>query len=735
MRRANWLFMLVWATAVQAESPPLAGSPLSSFGLATMNDTRVVRLQNVAGDSRVDLLTVRPRGLGRPPLLDFHERRDRIPRQTFGLAPPGADTNPRPGYGVPQPLDVGGPVLDVQGLFIPGGVIGAGRDLVVLLGGETPVLRSLRNRDPDTSPRFSPLGSLAIPGATRLHYPVQVPVPPGAPGFVNLPLAVSTADGGVAVVRFDGSGSASVVLGALPHPGGARDVLYLLNLPGIPVALLTLGAGEPWLWTPVGEGWSGSPIALPGKPAAVATHGLLGEFDGATGLDLVVAFDNGTVWRWNAETPTVDSPPVRWGAAAAVTSGLRTTELVEMLTGPIGASVSALVVAGSPESRVFLATPGTPGQPFGPVAQRLPAARTAFGDFGIGLLVLASDPGGLTVYERAEAVNDETPFSVEFDTDEPIPVAGQTGGGGVFEVTVRSNKTAAMRYGVGIAHQTVPDGEWLGSGARRLADMTPSDFFPQIVGIFAEGLSRETYAAVFNMTPPTRINAIRLYEVIPDNIPNEFDVVPAPVRDPPPERAAFLLPPECLPDRTEPSARICLAECYNRIPVPASLAAPPSPGTKASSSLFTSDDLALLRRFRDGVLAASPKGRDYDAMYYELSPAIYRAVLRRPSRLLEFVAARDAWLPAIRSLVDGDGSHPIDAAMLDRLDALAEFMVLDTDPALSATLADEYRRLDPRSLEGQTMDALHARFVALPTREVFGSGFEAGGASAVANTR
>ena len=70
MRRGNWLFMLLWAGTAQAETPPLVSSALS-LDVYAATDTRVMRLQNVIGDSRADLLMVRPLGATQPATLTF----------------------------------------------------------------------------------------------------------------------------------------------------------------------------------------------------------------------------------------------------------------------------------------------------------------------------------------------------------------------------------------------------------------------------------------------------------------------------------------------------------------------------------------------------------------------------------------------------------------------------------------------------------------------------------------
>lgn len=143
--------------------------------------------------------------------------------------------------------------------------------------------------------------------------------------------------------------------------------------------------------------------------------------------------------------------------------------------------------------------------------------------------------------------------------------------------------------------------------------------------------------------------------------------------------------------------------------------------TFAGSARDVDADLTLLRRLRDERLAASPGGAHYIGLYQSLQPALWRASFRSPLFASELLQLKEAWMPAVASLVDGDGSAPISAAMLTQLEAvLSRYQVYAEEP-LRAAIVHERRALDLDSLVGRPVLELEQRWAGSP---LFRDGFD-----------
>jgi hypothetical protein len=138
----------------------------------------------------------------------------------------------------------------------------------------------------------------------------------------------------------------------------------------------------------------------------------------------------------------------------------------------------------------------------------------------------------------------------------------------------------------------------------------------------------------------------------------------------------------------------------------------------------TAGQVQTLRDFRDGVLRDTPKGREYEGFYERFEGELYRVTLSEPTFFLELKAAKDAWMPAMESLVSGTGDALITAEMADQMDVVFDHFRSRGSRALRETIEAEYAQLDPRAFIGQPIDALRDQWETLLPAVVFESGFE-----------
>jgi len=644
--------------------PGLVQSGLRSASLEQIaRDATTLRVQNVAGDSRVDLLIVRPDANGQT-LLEIWERRDldgseNFLRSTDSPLPPSA--------------------LDVWGLYVPGGVVGGSRDVAVLGTGSANNLRFFRNRGPSAEPRFEPLTAVSVPGATRLHYFPLAPIPPGAPGYRAFPLVATTGGENFWIISIEDNGS--VLPQAVNHPGGAAHALVLDPPGSTHPMVLSLGAPPARLWQRgAGGTYSAQSVVLNGLVATDrVVEGIAAYVDGNAFPELVLALADGRVLRWDGQAGS----PISWGAAQTVATGLDVADMAELaVDGSEGPLSALLIAAGGPGfdgSRLHVVDASQPGRPYRSGWQPLPNARSIAGDIGTPTVFLGRRDGGVTALDRGETSANDTGNSVGWADFAPLPMVTNGSVGLALPEVTTLNPLAARRRVVVVATESAN-----GSGA---------------------------ISSDHPLNAQARRHTISPF-VVPSSLPIEFFLqlqqFDLPVREPR-SRPAYRISAEC--------TLACLAVCVRQARPPASLVARTTNGE---------DDLATLTRFRDEVLSQSAKGREYTAQYQRHSNEAYRAIVTSPSGMIDVLAAQRAWMPAIRSLVDGDGSALISQAMVDRLDLMAQHFILNADPAFAAVIEREYRLLEPRELVGQSITEVRQRVEQLPTLKVLRSGFEAG---------
>jgi hypothetical protein len=118
---------------------------------------------------------------------------------------------------------------------------------------------------------------------------------------------------------------------------------------------------------------------------------------------------------------------------------------------------------------------------------------------------------------------------------------------------------------------------------------------------------------------------------------------------------------------------------------------------------ITGEDLEILGRYRDEVLAASPGGDYYIALYEDYSADVMAAVVREPTLFHRVAEVQELWVPAIAAQVDGAGASFIITA--DMQAALLDLMgKLEThgSPDLAQLVADFRTELDLENIAGNT---------------------------------
>jgi len=87
--------------------------------------------------------------------------------------------------------------------------------------------------------------------------------------------------------------------------------------------------------------------------------------------------------------------------------------------------------------------------------------------------------------------------------------------------------------------------------------------------------------------------------------------------------------------------------------------------------------------------------------------------------------AKDVWMPAVDSLVNGDGSAVIDSSMLAEMDRVFDHFRTFGGRSLRRAIDENYALLGPRDFEGRTIGELAAHWAALaPPPTVFDDGFD-----------
>ena len=135
----------------------------------------------------------------------------------------------------------------------------------------------------------------------------------------------------------------------------------------------------------------------------------------------------------------------------------------------------------------------------------------------------------------------------------------------------------------------------------------------------------------------------------------------------------------------------------------------------------TPAEVQLLRRLRDERLASSQEGLALIELYQNLQLDLYLATFAEPSFYGDLWRLKDAWMPAVSSLVDGDGSLPVSAEMQQRLNAvLLRFELLGTE-ALRAAIHSQRVSLQLDRLQDRPVADFQLRWEQGP---VFADGFD-----------
>jgi hypothetical protein len=129
---------------------------------------------------------------------------------------------------------------------------------------------------------------------------------------------------------------------------------------------------------------------------------------------------------------------------------------------------------------------------------------------------------------------------------------------------------------------------------------------------------------------------------------------------------------------------------------------PPGGGCAATAAVEETPDaveaLALLYRFRDGVLSRSDRGRQYVAQFYQFSREAVGLMLSDPGLLVQTRAQLQRYIPVIRSLVE-TGQATVRPGDLNEVERLIEAFRSSGSPALRRTL-EQFRR-DLRDRQAQ----------------------------------
>lgn len=125
-------------------------------------------------------------------------------------------------------------------------------------------------------------------------------------------------------------------------------------------------------------------------------------------------------------------------------------------------------------------------------------------------------------------------------------------------------------------------------------------------------------------------------------------------------------------------------------------------------------EITLLQRLRDERMAISAGGQYYIDLYETLTLDLYGATFVDSSFYRELWDLKDAWMPAVANLVDGDGQMPVNADMQSRLqDVLLRFQS-DGSPALREAIEVERRALDLDRIAGRPIGWLQQRWESTP---------------------
>ncbi len=135
----------------------------------------------------------------------------------------------------------------------------------------------------------------------------------------------------------------------------------------------------------------------------------------------------------------------------------------------------------------------------------------------------------------------------------------------------------------------------------------------------------------------------------------------------------------------------------------------------------TAAQVEQLRQLRDERMAASAAGARYIALYESLQVDLWEATFVDPRFYLRLWALKDAWMPAIDNLVDGDGQMLVSASMQELLDEVLARYSAHGSQRLQQAIDDEIRALDLHQLQGHPIAQFQQRWEASP---LFRNGFD-----------
>lgn len=177
-----------------------------------------------------------------------------------------------------------------------------------------------------------------------------------------------------------------------------------------------------------------------------------------------------------------------------------------------------------------------------------------------------------------------------------------------------------------------------------------------------------------------------------------------------------------MPDRDEGSCPFCVKACVVvgdcRCIV---VEGDPRGATLSGQFMGTLAELQQLRRLRDERLLETAAGRHYVDLYLALQQDLYTAIFAEPRFYFDLWQLKDGWMPALHSLLDGDGSHPVDAAMQQQLSETLSRMAALASPRLREAIDAERRALGLDQLQDRPIAELQARWEDSP---LFADGFQ-----------
>lgn len=138
---------------------------------------------------------------------------------------------------------------------------------------------------------------------------------------------------------------------------------------------------------------------------------------------------------------------------------------------------------------------------------------------------------------------------------------------------------------------------------------------------------------------------------------------------------------------------------------------PPPPGGCAATAAVAgtpqeTDTLTLLYRFRDEVLARTPRGKRYIEQFYQFSPEAVSLLSFDPALLVQTQRKLERYKPVIQALVDV-GEVKVRRSDLEQIDELLQAFAINASPSFRAVL-DRLRR-DLRDPDVQREFGVHVK--------------------------